>query len=341
MPTTDDASREDFPLGMLSEGVAVVGDDGALTPRNDRMRNLLGALQAQNLSDLPLGNPVMADLAGGEAVVMATPEGPCECRVVTAGGQRWLLALGSSALQRAMGIELAAKRLRVLGRLAGTIVHDLANLLLAGVGVAETLRPHVRDEVEAQALDEMQKGVRQGTVLGRVLATMLAAEARDWRVLELSKIVEDVAAIGRKNAMRRGIELESSQDGDASIRVATAETVQAVMHALLFCGSSGAIAIGVHGSVGVATIADGRERSIARIRIIGSSVTPAACAQAVATLGRGVGMLRAFEMTATDSSGLAHAALAMARCGGEITTAVEDGKLTFEFVWPTVRDASS
>jgi len=326
----------DLPLDCLSDAIASIGQDDRLTPCNAPMRQLLEELSVATLADLPLGAEVAEQLEAGHLVAMATGEGPCECRLVSERGRRWLLVARLPDRQRALCAELAASRLRSLGGLANAIVHELANQMLAGLGMAETLRPHIRDAADAETLDVLQHGIRRGTVLSRALATQLGRKPATWQVMPVSKIIDDVVAIGHKHAVRCGIEIESRIDSDASVRLDAAEGVHGVMQVLLFCVSRSVSKISVVCSVGPASIAGGRDREVARIKITGSPVSAEVSEFVVSVLTDNEGVLRAFGDSQSEDSGLVQAAIAAARAGGQLTVTAVDEGVAFDFVWPSV-----
>ncbi|MCA8976254.1 MAG: hypothetical protein KDC98_16155 [Planctomycetes bacterium] len=332
-------SSTGIPVEALSDAIAFIEADGRLSPRNRSMQEVLQGIEVEALDQLPLAVEAMDRLLAGEPVAVAAADGPIDVRIVTQGEDRWLFAVDSSPAQRALAVELAGRRLRVLGDLSSSLVHDLANLLLAGVGVAEALRPYVEDAAEMQSLSDMQQGVRKGAVLCRALTRALTSEVRSWERVALGVVIDDVIAVGRKGAMRRGVELSATKAGEPSIRVHVAEAVQSIVEVLLFCLAGGTTSIAIHGSAECAPIGAGRERNLGRIRVVASAVEATAAAQAMATVQLGQGMLLALSMTKSDSSGLAHAAIAMARAGGALTATEVDGGLAFDFVWPAVRPA--
>ena len=202
--------------------------------------------------------------------------------------------------------------------------------------VAETLRPHIRDAADAETLDVLQHGIRRGTVLSRALATQLGRKPATWQVMPVSKIIDDVVAIGHKHAVRCGIEIESRIDSDASVRLDAAEGVHGVMQVLLFCVSRSVSKISVVCSVGPASIAGGRDREVARIKITGSPVSAEVSEFVVSVLTDNEGVLRAFGDSQSEDSGLVQAAIAAARAGGQLTVTAVDEGVAFDFVWPSV-----
>jgi len=324
------------PLEALSDAIARVDANGTLHPCNGRMRELLAELSVAAGAPITKLEQLLPDDAG-ENESVASNGRLHSCRVVEHNDSRWLLATELGGTAGALAAELAVGRLRALGGLAGSIVHDLANLLLAGVAVAESVKPYVRDESEAKALEDLKAGARQGSVLGRALASQLNRSPRDWVTVPVQLLVEDVVAIVRKNAAGRGISVVVSNDVKGTVRVLFDEAVQALMHGLLFCLEGGARKISVSGHVEMLALAEGRERSVARIRIAASPVAETAARLARQILIGDQGLLDALNRAPMDASGLAHARLAVARVGGEMSVDHEANSIVLDYAWPTAR----
>ncbi|MCA8953147.1 MAG: hypothetical protein KDE27_26785 [Planctomycetes bacterium] len=303
-----------WPFEALSDAVGRVDRDGVVHPLNGSMRELLAGLGATHLDELTLA----ADGTGG-------------FRIVGDGDERWLVVPASSRL----GSELAAARLRVLGGLAGAIVHDLSNLLLAGIGVAEALRPHVRDAADLQALSELERGATQGASIGRALALLIRSGPRDWRRVKVAAIVADLVAIVHKHAAQRGVGVAVGECvADVEVRIPVPEITQALLHGALFFVEQRARRVELRVADDFAGLAGGRRRRVALVELMGDPIASGAQAAAEAVLLGEVDVLRATLRSGGDRSGLLAARIALARVGGAIAVRGVDDRLSLEFVLP-------
>lgn len=312
-------NTDEMPFEAFSDAVGRLDEDGTVQACNAKMRRLLEALAVTRVDEIP------ADAVVGH-----------EVRVVEQGDRRWLLATALDTGDRAAGCVLAGARQRALGGIAASIVHDLANLLLAGVGVAETLKHHVRDRSEAQALEELENGARQGTALGRALATLLHTSPRTWRAQSADELARDVVTIVRKHATHRGIEMTVDAGAGVDVRAPVDETAQALLHGALFCIESGARRIAVRADAATVPIEGGRPRRAARICFTAEPIEPSVGRAALAVVTGGRDVLHTISRAGIDCTGLAHARIALARIGGQLGACTRAELLELEYVLPAV-----
>lgn len=236
--------------------------------------------------------------------------------------------------QRALTTQLAAARVRALGGLANAIAHDLANLLGAGIGLAELLRPHARDAADGGSLDELVRGARQGAILGRALARLLAADPGRREVTAIGALVDEVVALAGKSALRRAVALSVAKLADPAVRVAGAEVVQALLAFVAFGIDRGARRIAITVDAGERAIAGGRVRPVALVAVAAEPLPAAVVHDAVRTMQGGADMLAASRRCEEVDAPLVQAVLAIACGGGETRAAADAEGLRCMAAWP-------
>jgi len=329
------------PFEALSDALGTVDREGRISPHNEKMRALLRSLAVAapaSLADLPWGPGDADRLAAGEPVALEIGGELHEIRCCAVHGTRWLVASDRSWLQRAAAAHLAAARARTVGGLAGTIVHDLANLLAAGIGIAEILRPFVRDAADTRSLDELSRGARQGAVLGRAVSRLLATGPRERTIVPVDGLLDEVVTLLDRDARQRSIALTVRHDGpSAAIRVVAAEACQALLAGLLFCIAHGATSLAVESGGTRQPVGPARERSAVRVRLAARPLDGDAVREVVQLAQRRAGLLGALERLGDGGPGLVHAIAAMACAGGELLASATDAGLALDYVWPAVR----
>lgn len=330
-----DAANDGFPFELVSDALASVGADGSLLPRNGAMRRLLGALPAgARLADLPLGAVESERLRAGDVVAVSLAGREVELRLAP-GTPPWLLAVDRTTADELLSARLAAARVRALGGIAVALVHDLSNLLGAGLGLTELVRASLHDPADLATVDEIERCSRQGATLGRTLARLLGKGPRLRQVTPLGDLVADALAVVGKNAQHRGVELEVAPAPVPSprVRVVAEEALQALLHGLLLV-LDGAARVSVTVATGVRSIAGGRPRRAAFVRIDATPCPTIGVAAEVARGGPGA-LLRAGAL-GPAGAGLLHATLSLAGCGGELAVAQNGAGGSLEFAWPCV-----
>ena len=338
----------EFPVANVSEALATIAPDGGLTARNFAMSTLLQQLgssgtAARSLAEFPLRPEDRARLIAGERVCLDVDALRFDLWIAKCTTTVWLLASEPVTMSSRMGLELAIARSRTLGSLAGAIVHDLANLLGSGLGLAEALRPGLTDPGELQTLDELVQGTRQGAMLGRVLARLLGRAPRQRAVVGLHDLVLEVMALVGKHSVHRGLDLRVQPTGrPAAVRVVAEDALQALLHGFLFCLAGSVVDSAVRSlvvEVGTdqSPIAGGRPRDLAFARFTVAPFDAIAARGAGDLLERGDTMLRTANRLGESGRNLLHAALVMAGSGGELKGRAADGSFVLEFRWPRVQ----
>jgi len=338
----------EFPVASVSEALATIAPDGTITARNSAMRTLLLQLgpagrEARSLAELPLQPEQRGRLAAGEQVCLQVQDLQFDLRIVKCTTTVWLIASEPVAVAPPLALELAIARSRMLGGLVGTIVHDLANLLGAGLGLADAMRPRLTDPGELQILDELVQGTRQGAMLGRVLARLLGRAPRRRTAVALQDLVLEVMALVGKHSVQRGIDLRVVPTGRSPVvRVVTEDALQALLHGLLFCldgtmGDSEARSLVVEVGMEQRPLAGGRPRALAFVRLTASSFDASAARGAGDLLERGTEVLQTASRLGESGRNLLHAALVMAGSGGELKVRGHEGAFGLEFLWPRLQ----
>ncbi len=317
------APESQFPFEALAEGMAAVAADGTLTAKNAAMRSLLAACGARSLSTLPLDAAVRAQLDAG-AVACTTIDGRTfELRLHGAGERRWLCALDVGDCEHRVASELAAARSRLLGQLAGSIVHDLNNLLGSALGLASLLTPMATDPADRRLLDELQAGAQRGATLARAVARLLKVGPRQWQQVAVTGLVDEALAIAGRAAMARNVELAVTvAEGLPTIRVVATEAAQMLLHGLVALIDAAPLRVAVDVSAQRHAVGGGRERACVRVRLAAEGCR------------RGFG---SGEAAPLDWQALA--ALALRRAGGELTIDTAADAATIDYVWPAAASA--
>lgn len=329
---------DQFPVEGVTDALATLGDDGLITAQNERMRRLLAAVAAdggpaRSWRELGVDAAAQARLRAGDVVAHRVGGSDYEWRQVGCGATVWLLATPCAATPD-RGADQHAVRVRALGRFAGSIVHDLANLLGAGLGLAETLRPRITDPFELQLVDELARGTRHAASLGRALARLLRTGPRSRTEQPLRQLVEEVLAVVGKYGSQRGISVQLAEaPGSPLVRVVAEEACQALLQGLMFCieESVGAIQVEIDESAAVPDA--GQPRAMARVRLISRGMGHEAATMARRVVNGQPGGLAAASGRGDPAIGLLQAGLAVATSGGRL--AVGEGEpFTLEFCWP-------
>lgn len=329
-----------FPVEGVSDALATLGDDGAITPQNERMRCLLATAAAdggpaRSWHELGFATAAQARLRAGDVVAHRVAGDDYEWRQVGCGATVWLLASRLTAVPHG-GADHHAVRVRALGRFAGSIVHDLANLLGAGLGLAETLRPRITDPLELQLVDELARGTRHAASLGRALARLLRAGPRSSSEQSLQSLVEEVLAVVGKYGSQRGISVHlAAGPGSPRVRVVAEDACQALLQGLMFCieESTGTIQVEIDELPAVS--GTGLPRAMARVRLIARGMGDEAATVARRVVNEQPGGLGAASGRGDPAIGLVQAALAVITSGGLIVVGQSD-PFTLEFRWPRV-----
>ncbi|MBL8730295.1 MAG: hypothetical protein JNM25_17895 [Planctomycetes bacterium] len=310
-----------FPFEALAEAVATVAADGVLSAHNAAMRSLLAGCGGTSLATLPLDATAQQRLAAGERVPAMFGGRAFELCLHEAGGGRWLCARDVHDRERAETSELAAARVRLLGRLAGSVVHDLNNLLGSAMGLAAMLVPATKDPADRQLLEELQRGSQRSATMASALARLLKATPRQWQQVAVTDLVAEALSVCKRIATQHDVEVVPSMATDLPpIRVVAAEATQVLLQGLVAALGRAPGRLHVQAAREPIAIAGGRPRTCVRVRFAAE-----ACRRPVA------------DPREPAAEWQARAALVLARAGGELTVAASADAATIAYVWPAVR----
>jgi hypothetical protein len=327
-----------LPCEALSDALGTVDRAGSIAPRNEKMRSLLRALGAASLGELPIAPGDAERLAAGEVVVAELGGVLHELRCCTANSVTWFVAQDLGWPHRTAMARLALARARTVGGLAGAIVHDLSNLLGAGIGLADVLRPFVRDAGDERSLDELMLGARQGALLGRTVSRLLGTGPRERTVVPVAALLDEVLALFDREARRRGIGVDVRRDSaPAAVRVRHDEASQALLAGLSLCVGRGATSIAVECGAARHALGGGRERGTAHIRLVGVPLPADTVREVLHLVQPRPGLLGALARLGDAGPGLLQAVLAMACSGGELLVREAGAGIELDYVWPAVR----
>lgn len=328
---------EGLPLELLEDALARIGDDGALAAVTPAMARWLDGRSASSLAQLALDDDQRAELHGGGVVLLSDERGAFELQLLEHGGCSWLRVREVGEQLRASAAADEAARVRSLGRLAGTIAHDLNNQLNAAVGLSSMLSPLARDEIDRESLRSLDQAVMHGARLADMTARLLRrapdrrastdAEAVLTDLLTMVKKALDVAEVELAlDAFASSLRMRASHDG----------AVHALMVGVmaLLEGRPTSLRIGAFGER--RAIADGREREVAVVRLdaIGlpedfAAMSRRLFAVAPGALGLGAGR-EAF-------AGVVGMVATQRRLGGDLVASMHGGVLRLEWLWPRAR----
>ncbi len=323
---------------LLADGLASLDARDRLASPNRAMRELLAAAAAAgvhapdgvDLAALGVDEPARAALTAGRPATLAFGGRVWQLRMAELGGGRWLVASEVTWRDTALSTVLAHQRARRLGGMAAAIVHDLSNLLGAGLGLAGMLRPLARDPADAELIAELEAGTRQGALLARGIARLLSQPGPLQR-LDVAPLVAGLMAVVGKTAAIAKVELTSTvAPGAPALFAAEAEALQALLDGVLFLLDRGARRL----VVAAAECADAvRGRPAVAITLTAQTVAAgtASAARRVVEVDDGW-TLRDVRLATGDA--LFTAAVALRRGGGALSVAGDDGELRLVYAWP-------
>jgi PAS domain S-box-containing protein len=227
-------------LPLLSDGVLVSTTDGELMHYNARLQEMVGwsaaEVRRQGWTNLVYADPgERAQVARAiGALVMGRPSMGTERSLTCKDGQRRQVAIWSAAVPDAAGgapallgvlkdVSERADRQREeglarLGQLAGSVAHDLNNVLCAVMGHAELMgMPGLGPEELLRHADTVLSAAERGADLARQL--LLFSGASSARPVPLDPAVEVSQAVRL---------FEHGFDGDLSIALEVEEELPAV-----------------------------------------------------------------------------------------------------------------
>jgi signal transduction histidine kinase len=320
------------PLDELADGLATFAADGRLVPANAAMRALLGACGADTwagagsfaVDDLPLDPAARALLLRGEEVACTTPVGRWRLRVCALPDGRWLLARPPAA-----ETAPALARSGMLGALAGSIVHELANRLSIVVGFGDLLELQLQP-AERERLQGMLAGVQESLRLLRSMVQLLDRSPRASVPTPLAESVQEAVELLGKHAQRLGRALSVVDAGSSLlVRCVPAEAVQAIAAAALplLRTGTGPLQFAV-----VRSVADGRNCGCVHIVDRGDAAVVRHLQQLLAADPAGV---EAARRALPGSGDLLVMVFGLRRTGGDLLARIDDdGARRVELRWP-------
>ena len=307
--------RWQLPLDELSDAIGRLDSNGRIEPCNRLMSDLLELVGVERFDELPA------------AFVAARG-----FRQLEHAGVTWVLAGGDCD---GHGVRLQNARVRWLGELSGWITHDLSNLLLSGVALADTLMPVAEKVEDRSLLTELDQGIRRSTTMTRVLANLLRRDPRQWQPRSVADLAEDAVSILRKHAAKQRIDLEVEVATSASVCVPEAEVVQALLAGTIRGLRAGPARLRVEVREVTTALAGGRERAAVALRIVAAPARREVVAETLAVVGDAARPITGAAASTAGGDELFHARLVMARCGGELVAAANGEDLTLEYRLPT------
>jgi hypothetical protein len=236
---------------------------------------------------------------------------------------RWLCARDVHDRERAETSELAAARVRLLGRLSGSIVHDLNNLLGSAMGLASVLVPATEHAADRRLLDELQRGAQRCATMAGALARLLKVGPRQWQQVVVADLVAEAIGVARRVAVLQNVDLVPSIAVDLPlVHLVAAEATQVLLQGWMAVLARLPRRLLVTVTAHRQAIGGGRERDCVRVRCVAEG-----CQQ------------RPADASAPASEWQLPAALVMGRAGGELTVAATADTATIDYVWPAATSA--
>lgn len=214
------------PLDALHDALGTLSAAGGIEPRNDAMRALLAGLSAPHLAALLPDAAVRAALLRGEDCLIENERGDSICRVANG----WLIIAHRA---HASSLVLAHARARALAKVAGSLVHDLANLMGAAIGVADALSGDATSAEDRQLLADLVDGVRRGSQLANTLERQLRAPAHRVMRANAAEVIDGLRSVISKVMQHRkmGLDMEVGEDLP-DLRMDGLELTQVLLHAV-------------------------------------------------------------------------------------------------------------
>ncbi|HWA26907.1 MAG TPA: response regulator [Lacunisphaera sp.] len=122
-----------------------------------------------------------------------------------------------------------AQRIELLGQVAGSIVHDMNNILTAIGGCASLLSLEPNREPEIQ-LNRIQAGVQRGAGILRQLLIFARGSDGEFTVTSLAETVAEVADLVRETFSKRYQVAFKAESGLPAVRLDTTQIHQLVMN---------------------------------------------------------------------------------------------------------------
>lgn len=104
---------------------------------------------------------------------------------------------------------LQSQKLEALGQLAGGVAHEFNNMLAIVVGNVGVVRSAVTDPEMLSCLDDIQTATSRATALNRQLLNFSSRSRSGHRVIELSRLTEEVCELARRT-FDRSVQVDAS-----------------------------------------------------------------------------------------------------------------------------------
>jgi PAS domain S-box-containing protein len=222
----EEALREQASLlDKARDAIVALGLDQRISYWNASAERLYGWRAAdvfgRTLDSLALGHEP-SRFAAARAQVLDTGEWRGDFQIRTRSGEfvqvesRWSLVLDADAGPRAILLIdtdvtekrkletqlLRADRMDSLGMLAGSIAHDLNNILTPILMGSDLLRLSVSDEVGRQIVENIEAGARHGSALVRQLIAFARGTEGEQTEIRVPALIEDVRTLLRQSLLR-------------------------------------------------------------------------------------------------------------------------------------------
>ncbi|MCU0864925.1 MAG: hypothetical protein MUC36_14135 [Planctomycetes bacterium] len=230
-------------------------------------------------------------------------------------------------------VRLEVARLRGVAALASTLMHDLNNHLNSCLALAMVARPQLQDPVDITLHDDLCRGVQQGAGLARAMVGLLQRLPRLPReVVPAVQLLDGALAAITKVAQQREVQLQVVRAPELPrVRTVVAEATSALLLTFSALVAAKPSRLEVIGDEAVLSLAGGRPRRCARVRVLAVGINPHAAAEiAVALAGAGSLGVRA----GLDRGGLLQAAIAQRVLGGDLVAVSHRDGIELVLGWP-------
>lgn len=258
----------DNMMASMTDGVAILGEQGQIVAQNDRLAPLLrieraGLARRPRLAEVIAGAGWQGTEGPSDLSSLTLPTGPViETRESPLpGGGAVVLVTDVTERRQVEGRLRQIQRIEALGKVSGEVAHDFGNILST---IAGSL--HLMDSAPPERQVALRQTIASAVDLGTSLTGRLLAFARrqhlEPETVDLPQLVEGMAdLIGF--ALREGIELEIATDrAPLPVKVDPGQMESALLNLCLNAAQaitgSGAIRIrvGQEGAQAVIEVAD-------------------------------------------------------------------------------------
>lgn len=269
-------------MAGISDGVAILSDQGQIVASNDRLAQILRVGPEQlrgrpRLDDVILAAGWVADDQPGGILGLSLPGGPhVERRNSRLPGGGAVILITDTTERRQIEERLRQiQRIEALGKVSGEVAHDFGNILSTVSGSLHLMENAPPDR-QAALRQTIASAVDLGVSLTERLLSFARRQQLEPEVLDLPLLVEGMADLVRF-ALRDGVELTiAAAAGPLPVRVDPGQLESAILNLCLNAGQ----AIEGNGRIDVTVTREG-DQAVIEVADTGTGMTPDVLAHAM------------------------------------------------------------